>query len=349
MAIDTSTPRWLESLSARPVDYSGIGQVAGRYLGALGTTATGSGDEQIDQKSFGDRFRTNLANTYKPPDWRLREYMAKRQYEQGLLQGQSLLLRNELAFKQMQQSAASERELADLASQAADKGNNPLEVQYMGANPITQKSWGNVQLQYSRGLVAKRLDSDRVRINKLVDSLTPEKRSIFLQIPRGDDGMPTPEGWAYLNQATSEMAKQKTEAQFKNLPLPDQIYQRMLKYESEGDDEGADIMRRELESRKAKELNKSDNSILQDAFIRRRQADRLLADPKTKDDAETMRRVLVQKRNAEADIQRLMSHRSQDQTAAPIQPAPAAATAAPATTSETVKKFIYKDGQLVPQ
>lgn len=219
MPIDARTPAWLEEQSARP--WNGLNNAArlvGQYAGTAIDAALPSGDAELDKKPYLDRFRTSMVNQQKSasdPNWRLKEMVAQAQYKASMMHGEQAALRGVMAFKSLQQQTEGEKELAVLASEAAAKGNDPLAVPYMGTNPFTQKMWGNAQLQYSRGLVQKRLDSDKVRLNKMVDELGIEDRSAFLQMPRGDDGMPTQEGWSFLNAATTRAQVRKDAKDFK--------------------------------------------------------------------------------------------------------------------------------------
>jgi len=196
MAIDTSTPRWLESLSARPVDYSGLGQTVGAYLGALGTTALGSGDKQVEQQPFGQRFRTNLAQNYRQaadPNWRIHDIMAQAQYEHAKLQGQSLALRGAVAFRQMQQQVDSEKEMADWAEQARQNGVGPegvVKTPYTGSNPVTANLVSKAHLEASRAMMQLRLNSDKTLWNTAITKLSPANRAIVLPCPMMTTAIP---------------------------------------------------------------------------------------------------------------------------------------------------------------
>jgi len=207
MAIDTTPPRWLESLAARPVDYSGLGQAAGKYLGALGTTALGSGDEQIDKQPFGQRYRTNLTNTYKQaadPNWRIHEVMARAQYEHAKLQGQSLALRGAMEFQKMQQQLDSDKELASLWAKTKSSGGDPTNIPYEGNNPITRNFWTDAQVQYSRSTANLARQEHIKTLNDMMAKLDLPDFVAASNMPDSPTGLPTDEKMTFIRGAAQK-------------------------------------------------------------------------------------------------------------------------------------------------
>jgi hypothetical protein len=125
------------------------------------------------------------------------------------MQGQSLFLQNQLRFKSLQQQSEGEKELADLAMQAQDKGNDPLAVTYDGNNPYTLKHWGDVQHQYSMSQVGQKEQQTRTYINEALKGFLPEDFAQFVQYPRGPKGLPTEEGWKFFNAAAARAQARK--------------------------------------------------------------------------------------------------------------------------------------------
>lgn len=260
MAINAETPRWLEALAANPPNYSGLGQLAGRYAGSLVNSFTGSGDEQIESKPFYQRFRTNLANTYKQdqdPNWRLREFLAQNQYQQGLLQAKSLMLQNNIRMQQLKQQTDAEGDVAAWSQEVQQAGGGPeaiLNTPFFKANPHAVNTVNSIKLNASRALVEQRLNSDRIEANKLADSLSPEDRAIFYTKPRNPNGTPSAEGWQFLREAAARATERqkkldefkmedKPTSQMKNIEAIFQFENKAKALDEAGDVESANQFR----------------------------------------------------------------------------------------------------------
>lgn len=279
-------PQWFQRLAQPSNALNALGSMAGRYIGAAGSAATGTGDEQVDRKPYYQRFRTNLANTYKQdadPMWRLKEERFKTEAAQVAMNFQNFRTKSEVTQRKAAQDIQAQREILDLQAEAQRNGDGPngvLNTMYRGNNPTVLNFWNNAQLMASRQLTAMRVNSDKTHWNRLIDSLDIEDRATAMSMPRDEvTGLPADETAQFIKQAAARKQarltaadKAKNDQAFKNLPLGAQIYERLKRYEEEGDEFGVKIMTDELNRRNSAATSAFDKSIFNDAMARRRKA-----------------------------------------------------------------------------
>lgn len=210
-------PSWYQRIAQPSNALNALGSLAGRYIGAAGSAATGTGDPEVDKKPYYQRFRTNLANTYKQdadPMWRMREMRMQTEMAQFAMNVESYRFKNQLIQKQSLQEAQAQREIWELQDEAQRNGEGPngvLNTIYRGNNPKVLTFWNTTQLAASRQLTAMRVNSDKVNVNRMIDTLLPVDRAQALSMPREEGtGLPTPETWAFVYQAAarSQAAKE---------------------------------------------------------------------------------------------------------------------------------------------
>jgi len=170
-------------------------------------------------------------------------------------------------------------------------------------------------------------------------------------MPNDDNGNPTPEKILAIQQyAVQDEAAAKNAQNYKNLPLPAQVYERYKRYVDEGDEMGASIMLKEIQNLKSKELSHTDHTLLNDALVRFRQASAKLQDYRTqmvgKGNPALLQTITDAKDAAERDVQKYITHQSTEAGNPTMTvPAPAAAAPAPATSTNRVIDF-DQSGQL---
>lgn len=206
-------PAWFQRLSTQGDPSKSLASLAGTVgrIGGAALNATEQPEAYQSGKTPGyyQRFRTNLAESYKTeqdPLWKLKEMRLKTEISNLGLQAESFGFKNRMQQQQSLMQAESLKELAQLQTQAIEKGN-PLLVEYSGVNPFTQKAWSAARLDASRGLVAKQMASDKTQINALIAKLPLEKRAIAMSMPRDDNGYPSPATWDYITRSAAEAEK----------------------------------------------------------------------------------------------------------------------------------------------
>jgi len=322
---------------------------------AINTDISAVVDRQTGSQFGGNLIRAlGMLQQGKQFDKQQKAHQEQQQFENDLREQQfeATRLDRDRTYRLLQSNIANEQADKDALEAITTRAAGDLDKLDEELATFSPKSIFGIrahqglQGQLKTHLQEKKINSTKNYFEDMArKNLDPEDYATYSNMENNPDtGLPMQDKVLFLNERVRAKANVQN---FKNLPLPAQIYERYKRYVDEGDDMGAEIMLREIQNLKSKDFNHSDNAIFQDALIRRRNADRLLADPKVKDDPETYRRVLVQRRNADADVQKLMAHRSQDQTAVPAPGvAPAVPAAAPSATSTNRVIDFNQSGQL---